>query len=327
MLFYPESFKVSTPGDREILVERDFNAPRGLVFDAFTEPELVRRWLLGPEGWTMPVCDIDLSVGGAYRYVWRNESTGEQMGMGGVFREVVRPARLVATEKFDDAWYPGEAVDTTGFASRPRGITHVTVNVLYQSKEARDTASRSGMEYGMAAGYTRLEELLSHTAAEANALERIDTPEIADTPSQLTAAISMEVPPSQIRSAMTSGRDELLAAVKGQGIGPTGPLFDHYRKVNSEIFDFDICVPVSTPVAATGRVVSREVPALKVARTVYRGPYEQLPDAWREFDGWIRANGHVPAPDLYQCYSVGPEASSNPADWKTELRRPLLAQA
>ena len=131
MLFYPESFKVSTPTDREIEVERDFNAPREMVFDAFTKPELVRRWLLGPDGWTMPVCEIDLRVGGAYRYVWRKESTGKEMGMGGVFREVVRPERLVATEKFDEAWYPGEAVDTTVFEEQGE-VTKVRLTVLYQ---------------------------------------------------------------------------------------------------------------------------------------------------------------------------------------------------
>ena len=151
MLFYPESFKVSTPTDREIQVERDFNAPRALVFDAFTKPELVRRWLLGPDGWTMPVCEIDLRVGGAYRYVWRKESIGKDMGMGGVFREVVRPEKLVATEKFDESWYPGEAVDTTVFEERGE-ITKVRLTVLYESKDARDTASRSGMERGMVDG-------------------------------------------------------------------------------------------------------------------------------------------------------------------------------
>src|SRR5262249_53322288 len=133
MMFYPESFKVSTRGDREIEVERDFHAPRHLVFDAFTKPELVKRWLLGPDGWTMPVCEIDLKVGGAYRYVWRKESTGTEMGMGGVFREVVQPQKLVATEKFDDAWYAGEAVDTTVFEERS-GITKVRLTVLYQSQ-------------------------------------------------------------------------------------------------------------------------------------------------------------------------------------------------
>ncbi|HTS64712.1 MAG TPA: SRPBCC family protein [Candidatus Acidoferrales bacterium] len=166
MIFYPETFKISTPSDREIQVERDFNAPRQLVFDAFTKPELVRRWLLGPEGWTMPVCEIDLKAGGRYRYVWRKDSTGEEMGMGGVFQEIVRPAKLVATEQFDDAWYPGEALDTTVF-EETGSITRIRLTVLYQSREARDIATRSGMERGMAAGYQRLEEVLALPAAGA----------------------------------------------------------------------------------------------------------------------------------------------------------------
>jgi uncharacterized protein YndB with AHSA1/START domain len=163
-MFYPNSFKVSTPSDREIEVTRDFNAPRDLVFDAFTKPELVRRWLLGPPGWTMPVCEIDLRVGGAYRYVWHKEGV-KDMGMGGVFREVVRPERIVATEKFDDSWYPGEALDTTVFVEEG-DVTRTTITVLYESKEARDTARRSGMEHGMKAGYDRLEEMLASRPAE-----------------------------------------------------------------------------------------------------------------------------------------------------------------
>jgi uncharacterized protein YndB with AHSA1/START domain len=159
-MFYPDSFKMSTPTDREIQVTRDFNAPRQLVFDAFTKPELVRRWLLGPPGWIMPLCEIDLRVGGAYRYLWRNLNDGKEMGMGGIFREIVRPERLVATESFDESWYPGEALDTTVFVEEG-DITKITITVLYASKEARDTARRSGMEHGMAAGYNRLEELLS----------------------------------------------------------------------------------------------------------------------------------------------------------------------
>ena len=164
-MFFPDSFKVSTPSDREIRVTRDFDAPRRLVFGAFTKPELVRRWLLGPPGWTMPLCEIDLRVGGAYRYVWRSETDGSQMALGGVFREVCPLERLVATEKFDDAWYPGEALDTTVFVET-RGITRATITVLYESQEARDTARRSGMEYGMAAGYDRLETLLPTLTGE-----------------------------------------------------------------------------------------------------------------------------------------------------------------
>ena len=161
---FAETFNVTLPSDCELEVSRTFNASRSMIFDALTKPELVKRWLLGPEGWTMPVCEIDLRVGGAYRYLWRFESSGKEMGMGGEFREIVRPARIVATEKFDESWYPGEALDTTVLVER-NGMTTLTITVLYQSQEARDIASRSGMERGMAAGYDRLEQLLLEMAA------------------------------------------------------------------------------------------------------------------------------------------------------------------
>jgi len=99
-----EGLKLTTRGDRELLMTRDFDAPRRLVCDAFTKPELVKQWLLGPPGWTMPVCEIDLRVGGVYRYVWRRDSDGTKMGMGGVYREIAAPERLVSTEVFDEAW-------------------------------------------------------------------------------------------------------------------------------------------------------------------------------------------------------------------------------
>ena len=157
MRFFPDSFRVSTPSERELLVERDFDAPRELVFDAFTKPELVRRWLLGPDGWTMPVCEIDLRVGGRYRYVWRKDTTGKEMGTGGEFREVAKPDKVVAIERFDEHWYAGEAIDTTVFEQQG-DVTRVKLTVLYESQEARDTASRSGMETGMIASYNRLEK-------------------------------------------------------------------------------------------------------------------------------------------------------------------------
>src|SRR5262249_8384065 len=121
----PGELKVTASGDRAIVMTRDFDAPRALVYEAWTRPELVSRWLLGPSGWTMPVCEIDLRAGGRYRYVWRKEKTGEQMAMGGVFREVVPPERLVATEAFEQPWYPGEAVNTTTLVERD-GRTTVT---------------------------------------------------------------------------------------------------------------------------------------------------------------------------------------------------------
>jgi uncharacterized protein YndB with AHSA1/START domain len=160
------TLKLTTRGDREIVMTRVFDAPRSLVFEAFTKPELVKQWLLGPEGWSMPVCEIDLRVGGKYRYVWRHVK-GHEMGMGGVFREIVPPERIVSTEKFDESWYPGEAVGTV-VLTEEGGKTTLTQTVQYQSREAREAVLKSPMESGVAAGYDRLAELLASTISGGN---------------------------------------------------------------------------------------------------------------------------------------------------------------
>ena len=162
-----DTFKLNARGDREVVMSRTFDAPRTLVFDAFTKPELVRRWLLGPDGWTMPICEIDLRVGGKYRYVWRN-AKGKEMGMGGVYREVVAPERIVNTELFDDPWYPGEALVTTIFDEQA-GKTTVTQTVLASTAEGRDAVLQSGMERGVIASYNRLEEVLATLPPESKA--------------------------------------------------------------------------------------------------------------------------------------------------------------
>ena len=153
------TLKLTTRGDREIVMTRIFDAPRSLVFEAFSKPELVRQWLLGPPGWSMPVCEIDFRVGGRYRYVWRH-ANGQEMGMGGVHREIVVPERIVATEKFDESWYPGEAVGTIVLVEQG-GKTALTQTVLYESSEAREAVLKSPMEQGVTAGYDRLAELLA----------------------------------------------------------------------------------------------------------------------------------------------------------------------
>jgi len=152
--------KLTTPSDREIAMTRVFEAPRRLVFDAHTKPDLVKRWLLGPPGWSMPVCEIDLRVGGKYRYVWRRDTDGTQMGMGGVYREVVAPERIVNTERFDEAWYAGEALNTLVLVEKG-GRTTLTQTMRYESREARDAVLKSDMESGVAASYDRLAELLA----------------------------------------------------------------------------------------------------------------------------------------------------------------------
>jgi uncharacterized protein YndB with AHSA1/START domain len=158
------TLEIAALGEREVVMTRVFNAPRHLVFDALTKPELVKRWLLGPDGWTMPVCEIDLRVGGRYRYVWRRTSNGKEMGMGGVYREIVPPERLVHTELFDEAWYPGESLITSTLAEQG-GRTTLTTTMLYVSQKARDEILKSGMERGVEASYDRLAAIVEGAKA------------------------------------------------------------------------------------------------------------------------------------------------------------------
>ena len=151
--------QITTPSDREIAMTRVFDAPRNLVWDAWTKPELLKRWLGVRNGWSFAVCEVDLKVGGSYRYVWRGPN-GVEMGMGGVYREIVRPERIIATEKFDQPWYEGEAIDTLEFVEQG-GRTTATTTVLYASRQVRDAVLESPMEQGVAESYDVLAELLA----------------------------------------------------------------------------------------------------------------------------------------------------------------------
>lgn len=149
---------IETNNDLEVVIIRDFNAPADVLYRCHTEADLVRKWLLGPPGWTMPVCEIDARVGGKYRYVWRKDS-GTEMGMGGVFTELVRPGRIANTQLFDQDWTGGETKGTMTF-TEDKGTTRMRQVILYASKEARDGALQTGMTEGMQAGYVRLDELM-----------------------------------------------------------------------------------------------------------------------------------------------------------------------
>jgi uncharacterized protein YndB with AHSA1/START domain len=155
------ALQISTPTDLDVVITRVLDAPRGMVFDAFTKPDIVRRWLLGPPGWTMPVCEIDLRVGGKYRYVWKS-ADGHRMAMGGAFKEIVRPSRMVATQLFDEDWTGGETLVMTEIVEQ-KGKSTVTTTVHYASRDARDAALQTGMAQGMEAGYERLDDLLKET--------------------------------------------------------------------------------------------------------------------------------------------------------------------
>ncbi len=153
---------VSLPNDLEVVVIRDFDAPREVVFDAWTRPEIVSRWLLGPPGWTMPVCEMDLTVGGKFRWRWRNEA-GAEFGFVGEFREIVRPSRIVHTELYDPGDVGGnmggECLVTSVFAQIAGG-TQQTMTMRFQSKADRDAALKTGMTDGMELSFQKLDALL-----------------------------------------------------------------------------------------------------------------------------------------------------------------------
>lgn len=156
----PSALKIIVSGDRDIVMTRTFDAPRAMVFNAWTKPDLLKRWLTGPPQWELSVCEIDLRVGGSFRYVWRNKDSGNEMGMGGVYREIVVPERIVGTERFDQPWYPGEAVGTITFAEKA-GKTYLTQSLRYESREVRDEVLKSPMESGVSTSYNQLADLLA----------------------------------------------------------------------------------------------------------------------------------------------------------------------
>lgn len=152
----------------------------------------------------------------------------------------------------------------------------------------------------------------------------IETPQIVQSEPILMAAIHLTVPRTEIRNVMGPGIQEVMAVVAAQGLTPTGVWFTHHFKMEPATFDFEICIPVATPVTASGRVKPSQLPARKVARTIYHGGYEELGAAWGEFEAWIAANGHTKAEDLWERYLVGPETGPDGSAYRTELNRPIL---
>jgi uncharacterized protein YndB with AHSA1/START domain len=163
-----EKAQVTLPSEREVKVTRSFKAPRALVYKAYTEPQLVQRWLLGPAGWSMPVCEMDVRVGGRYRWRWRSAQDGSEFGFAGTFREVQPGSRLVHTEAYDPGTvgggYPGNDALVTVTFTEEAGVTTVTTLIDFGSKEARDGAMATGMTDGMEQSYQLLDRLFNEQA-------------------------------------------------------------------------------------------------------------------------------------------------------------------
>lgn len=152
----------------------------------------------------------------------------------------------------------------------------------------------------------------------------IDTPQVTQTTAQLTAFVHLTVPRAEIRNVMWPGLSEVKTALTVQGIAVTGPWFTHHLRMDPDFFDFEICLPVASPITASGRVEPGQWPVTTVARTIYHGDYEELGAGWGEFDAWIAAKGYVTRPDMWERYVLGPESNPDPSTWRTELNRPLV---
>jgi uncharacterized protein YndB with AHSA1/START domain len=160
------TLKLETEGDRSIVITRHFDAPQKLVFDALTVPDMVKQWM-GPHGWTLSVCEIDLRVGGKYRYVMSGPAHAgmdcpPEMGWGGVYREIAAPERLVHTELFDMDWTGGETVITSALAEK-NARTTLTLTIVYSAEAARKSVLETQMAQGMELSFSRLDELLART--------------------------------------------------------------------------------------------------------------------------------------------------------------------
>jgi uncharacterized protein YndB with AHSA1/START domain/effector-binding domain-containing protein len=269
---------LTTAGEREIVMARRFQAPRALVFRAFTEPGLVSRWLLGPPDWSMPICEIDLRIGGALRYLWRHTGGGE-MGLSGVFREIVPDERLVHTELFDEDWTGGETLVTTTFVESA-GTTTARIAILYPSREARDAAARSGMEKGIDASYARLDEILALP---------VTTPRVVDLVEQHALVVRKTVSFAEMRAAQQAAAPVLEEAVRGAGLADA-PRLTVWRMQDGGV-DYAPGRLVPRAVAGHGTVSALALPAGRAAHMRLVGGYEHLPAAWPQLFDVCRSEG------------------------------------
>ena len=153
---------VETVGETDVVVTRRFNAPRSLVWRAYTEPALVRRWMLGMPGWSMPVCDIDLRVGGGYHYRWRNDENGTEFGFIAVFHAIEPEHRIVNTERPEDVDMPEAEIEVL---FEPLGdMTEMKMVIRYADAVSRKAALDTGMTDGMGTSFDLMDDVLAEVA-------------------------------------------------------------------------------------------------------------------------------------------------------------------
>ena len=308
-----EKLMLKTEGDTHVIVTRRFAAVPEAVYRAHLEPALIKKWMLGPDGWTMPVCNNEARPGGKIHYEWAN-GKGGGFYLTGEFLELTPFSRIVHVERMhlpDPT--PDNYIGTT-FDADGTG-TLMTMRMTLPDAGTRAAMLATGMEHGMEASYVRLEGLANNAAL---------APQIIRTIARHTAVIHLSIPRAAMMQVFGPAVEELATTLTAQGTPPKGSAFAHHFKMSPGTFDFELGFITDTPVTPAGRVKPGHWPASDAAHAVYYGPYNGLPSAWGEFDFWMKAQGLAQAEDLWEHYVVGPHSTPDPAAWRTELHRPII---
>ncbi|MBS1813712.1 MAG: metalloregulator ArsR/SmtB family transcription factor [Acidobacteria bacterium] len=188
------------------------------------------------------------------------------------------------------------------------------------------TAWLENYRRALGANFARLDGLLEEMKQKERTMaetKSIEMPQVVETGPIQMATLRAKVPAREIQMQMGALLRELSDEIQAQGVQVTGPWFTHHFRRPDEFFDFELCIPVATPVKASGRVQPGEWPTMKVVRTVYTGPYQGLAAGWGEFLGEIEKMGISISPEIWERYLVGPDTESDPEKWRTELNRPV----
>jgi uncharacterized protein YndB with AHSA1/START domain/effector-binding domain-containing protein len=336
---YSPQFMVRAEGEREIVISRSFKAPRALVFDCWTKPELFARWFVRP-GWTVPVLEMDVRPGGAYRYVMRQDD-GSEFTMQGEYREVLRPERLVSTIAFEGfkevGWRPEDATISVIELVDEAGGTLMTMTQMYPSQDVRDqTLNFMETQPGAsgADGYDRLADLVEEREPDSEDVE------VRLLPARPMISIRATVKVADLAATMDDRFSALREYLERHGVRPAGAPFVRYHSfpdigpdtegAGELETDVEEGVPVTQPVPGEGRIASGELPGGPAVTTGYTGVPEGLGAAYARIRAWLTEHGEEPTGPAWEVYYFvdlegfeGHASLPNRATWLHRIVQPI----